>query len=79
MRHEFCYLPLRYARLLWGWPHRFIRRIKAADSYFFVVAGDGEWSEGFDTGAALKQLPPGYQGGIWTNRIDRIAPVYKKK
>jgi glycerophosphoryl diester phosphodiesterase len=78
MRHEFFYLPLRYARLLWGWPHRFIQRIQAADSYFFVVAGNGKWSEGFDTVEALKQLPPGYHGGIWTDRIDRIAPVYKK-
>jgi glycerophosphoryl diester phosphodiesterase len=77
MRNQFFYLPLKYARLLWGWPHRFIQRIKAVNSYFFVVAGNGKWSEGFDTVESLNQLPPNYQGGIWTNRIDRIAPVYK--
>jgi glycerophosphoryl diester phosphodiesterase len=79
MKNAFFYLPLKYARFLWGWPHRLIQRIKDADSYFFVVAGKGEWSEGFDTLEALKQIPANYQGGIWTNRIDRIGPVLKDK
>lgn len=78
MKNAFFCLPLKYTRFLWGWPHRFIQRIKAAHSDFFVVRGDGEWSEGFDTAASLRQLPPNYQGGIWTNRIDRIGPLFKK-
>ncbi len=78
MKNAFFYLPLRYARFLWGWPHRFIKRIKEADSYFVVVQGEGEWSEGFDTAESLRQLPSNYQGGIWTNRIDRIGPLLKE-
>jgi hypothetical protein len=27
-----------------------------------MVAGDGEWSEGFDTVKSLKQLPPAIKG-----------------
>lgn len=77
MKNAFFYLPLKYARLLWGWPHRFIGRIKTANSIFVLVAGDGIWSEGFDTVTDLKQIPPNYTGGIWTNRIDRIAPFLK--
>lgn len=76
MKNAFFYLPLKYARLLWGWPHRFIERVKKVDSLFVIVAGDGGWSEGFDTIEDLKQIPPNYAGGIWTNRIDRIAPVF---
>jgi glycerophosphoryl diester phosphodiesterase len=79
MKDTFFYLPLRYARVLWGWPHRFIRRIEAAHSYFAVVAGDGQWSEGFDSAEDLKKIPPGYKGGIWTDRIDRIAPLIEDK
>lgn len=76
MKNAFFYLPLRYARFLWGWPHRFIQRIKAAGSIFVIVAGDGAWSEGFDTVEDLQQIPKNYAGGIWTNRIDRIAPMF---
>lgn len=79
MKNSFFYLPQKYARFLWGWPHRFIKRIKNANSIFVLVAGEGEWSEWFDTAADLQELPPNYTGGIWTNRIDRIGPLIKKK
>ncbi len=77
MKNAFFYLPQKYARLLWGWPHRFIKRIKNANSIFVLVAGEGVWSEGFDTAADLKEIPTNYTGGIWTNRIDRIGPMVK--
>lgn len=74
MKNAFFYLPQKYARLLWGWPHRFIKRIKNANSIFVLVAGEGAWSEGFDTAEDLREIPPNYAGGIWTNRIDRSGP-----
>jgi glycerophosphoryl diester phosphodiesterase len=78
MRNTYIQLPKKYARVLWGWPHRFIKRVENADSLFVIVAGDGQWSEGFDTADDLSQIPDNYSGGIWTNRIDRIAPIYKE-
>jgi glycerophosphoryl diester phosphodiesterase len=36
--------------------------------------GDG-FSRGIDDADEFRQLPPGYAGGVWTNRIDRIAPL----
>lgn len=78
MRNSFFYLPQKYARLLWGWPHRFIKRMKDAGSHFILVAGEGIWSEGFDSVEELQELPPNYTGGIWINRIDRIGPFYKR-
>lgn len=77
MRGALLALPLRYAKFLWGWPHRFERRVRDAGSVFLLVAGDGAWSEGFDDAARLADLPEGYAGGIWTNRIDRVAPLLK--
>ena len=32
---------------------------------------------GFDTLEDIKRLPTNYSGGIWTNRMDRIGPLYK--
>lgn len=69
------HVPLRYARFLWGWPHRFVDRMSQANTRVIVVLGDGAWSEGFDTASALAALPEGFAGGIWTNRIDRIGPL----
>lgn len=77
MRDSFFYLPLKYARVLWGWPHRFIGRMDRVNTRFALVAGSGEWSEGFDTAEDLKLIPRGYRGGIWTNRIDRIGRLVK--
>lgn len=70
------HIPEKYAPLLWGWPNKFLNRMDAVNTRVIVVAGDGEWSEGFDTAAEIKRLPSNYTGGIWTNRIDRIAPLY---
>ncbi|WP_070001159.1 glycerophosphodiester phosphodiesterase family protein [Cellulosilyticum sp. I15G10I2] len=77
MKNTYLHLPQKYAQVLWGWPHRLIKRMDNANSLFIVVAGDGKWSEGFDNIEDLNQIPLSYTGGIWTNRIDRIGPTVK--
>lgn len=73
------HIPEEFAPILWGWPNKFIKRMDKVDTRVIVVAGDGGWSEGFDTEQDVKRLPDNYTGGIWTNRIDRIAPIIKNK
>jgi glycerophosphoryl diester phosphodiesterase len=73
------HIPEKFARLMWGWPDKFLNRMDAVDTRVIVVGGNGKWSEGFDTVDDIKQLPDEYTGGIWTNRIDRIAPLYKRE
>ncbi|MFC0469867.1 glycerophosphodiester phosphodiesterase family protein [Halalkalibacter kiskunsagensis] len=70
------HIPETIAPWLWGWPDKFVNRMEKQDTRVIVVAGDGGWSEGFDSVEDLKRLPASYSGGIWTNRIDRIAPVF---
>jgi glycerophosphoryl diester phosphodiesterase len=72
------HIPEKFASFLWGWPDKFLNRMDEADTRVILVAGDGGWSEGFDAREDLQRLPPNYSGGIWTNRIDRIAPVVKE-
>jgi len=76
-RNTEIHIPLKYAPFLWGWPNRFLDRMESVNTRVIVVQGDGKFSEGFDTVEDIKSLPPGYTGGIWTNRIDRIAPLFK--
>ncbi|KON89712.1 glycerophosphodiester phosphodiesterase [Sporosarcina globispora] len=73
------HIPESYTKLLWGWPNKFLNRMDDAGTRVIVVAGNGSWSEGFDRPEDLERLPDGYSGGIWTNRIDLIAPTYQKE
>lgn len=73
------HIPEKLAPLLWGWPYKFMDRMKQVDTRVIVVGGNGmDWSSGLDTIEDVKQLPENFSGGIWTNRIDRIGPFYKK-
>lgn len=72
-------VPEKIAPWLWGWPARFIQRMKGVDTQVILVAGSGKFSEGFDTVTSLRRIPPKYSGGIWTNRIDRTAPIVLRR
>lgn len=75
--HTQLHIPDKIAPLLWGWPNRFMERMDAQDTRVILVAGRGDVSSGFDTLEDLQRIPDGFSGGIWTNRIDRIAAAYK--
>lgn len=72
------HIPEKFASWMWGWPDKFINRLEKADTRVMIVAGDGGWSEGFDTPDDIKRLPSKYSGGVWTNRIDIIGPIFHK-
>jgi len=73
-RNRELVVPQRYGKWLWGWPNRFVARMRAAGTRVVLVRGEGDWSAGFDSPDDLAELPDGYTGGIWTNRVDVIAP-----
>ncbi|QBP43127.1 glycerophosphodiester phosphodiesterase family protein [Paenisporosarcina antarctica] len=76
-RHTEVHIPEKYAPWIWGWPDKLLNRMDAVDTRVILVAGNGNWSEGFDSEEDMKRLPTNYSGGIWTNRIDQIAPIVK--
>lgn len=79
MKHGELHIPDKVAPLLWGWPNRFLNRMDKADTRIIVVGGNGlGFSSGFDASEDIKRLPDDYTGGIWTNRIDKIAPLFRK-
>ncbi len=73
--HTQLHIPEKFAPWLWGWPHRFVQRMEKRDARVILVAGEGRFSEGFDTEEDIERLPKNYSGGVWTNRIDRVAPI----
>lgn len=75
MRNTQIHLPEVYARYLWGWPAKLVKRMDSVNTRVVLVRGHGSWSEGFDELEQLKAVPVNYTGYIWTNRIDRLAEV----
>lgn len=67
------HIPLQYAKLLWGWPNKFVDRMESINTRVVIVEGNGKWSEGFDTVESLDKIPEGYSGYVWTNRIDIVT------
>ncbi len=76
-KHTEVHIPEKYAPWIWGWPDKLANRMEAVDTRVILVAGDGNWSEGFDSEEDFNRLPTDYSGGIWTNRIDLLAPLVK--
>jgi glycerophosphoryl diester phosphodiesterase len=70
-------LPRNYAPWMWGWPDRFIARMRGVSSAVFLLGprNGAEFSTGIDTAEEFAKVPRRENLGIWTNRIDRIAPL----
>ncbi|MCQ6563485.1 glycerophosphodiester phosphodiesterase family protein [Paenibacillus mendelii] len=76
--HTELHIPEKIAPWLWGWPNRFLNRMESNNTRVIVVGGDGsDFSSGLDTPEDIERLPSNYSGGIWTNRIDKIGPLYE--
>jgi glycerophosphoryl diester phosphodiesterase len=74
-RNTMIYVPENLQWLIWGWPNRFLARMRAANSEVIVYPGIGTGARGIDTIEQFEALPQDYRGGLWTNRIERIGPL----
>ncbi|KMJ60297.1 glycerophosphodiester phosphodiesterase [Bacillus sp. LL01] len=66
------HIPEKIGPFLWGWSGKFQERMEKVDTKVIIVAGNGGFSEGFDSIADLKRIPDNFSGYIWTNRIDVV-------
>jgi glycerophosphoryl diester phosphodiesterase len=79
--HSLVLVPINAAPWLWSWPNGFLKRMARAGSVVVVLGpySSGEFSRGIDSEAEFAQLPNGFAGGIWTNRIDRIGALVRAR
>ena len=71
-------MPSNYAWAVWGWPHKFTRRMEQAGSTVILLGPldlKDVGSTGIDSLDDIKQIPEGFAGYVWTNRIELIAPI----
>ncbi len=79
-RNTILPVPISHARFVWGWPHRFTNRLKAQGTDVILL---GPWNgSGFTTGIddaeTLARVPEGFDGYIWTNRVEVIGELVRK-
>jgi glycerophosphoryl diester phosphodiesterase len=71
-------VPIDIAPFLWGWPDLFTKRLRQAGSEVILMGpylgGDG-FSTGIDDAALAARVPLGFDGVIWTDRIEAVAPM----
>lgn len=66
------HIPEKIGPFLWGWSGKFQERMDKVDTRVIIVAGDGGFSEGFDSEEDMERVPDGFSGYIWTNRIEIV-------
>ena len=72
-------VPMDYGPYLWGWPHKFTRRMAAVGTKVILWGpydGSG-FSSGIDDVQTLARVPDQFDGYIWTNRIEVIGPMLR--
>ncbi|WP_441294207.1 glycerophosphodiester phosphodiesterase family protein [Bacillus sp. FJAT-27225] len=67
------HVPEKIAPFMWGWPGKFVSRMESTGTRVVLVAGDGGFSEGFDSREDIKRIPKKFSGWVWTNRIDKVG------
>lgn len=72
-------VPISQSGWVWGWPNRFLDRMREHRIEVMLIGRvDGLSGAGFsrlDSVEELKRLPPGFDGLIWTDRIDVVGPA----
>lgn len=77
-RNTLVLVPVNYASLAWGWPHRLVSRLSDAGTDVYVTGphvGGEAGTSGIDDANLWQRIPEGFAGGVWTNRVDRIGAL----
>jgi glycerophosphoryl diester phosphodiesterase len=79
-RDTMVMVPINFAGFVWGWPNRFLQRMRDAGSDVILIGpyspGDAGTS-GIDTVEEASAVPPGFDGYVWTNEIATVAPHFR--
>lgn len=76
-RNTIVVVPQNYGRYLWGWPHRFTKRLGAVGTDVILAGpydGTGFISSINDI-EAFADIPDAFDGYIWTDRVELIGPL----
>lgn len=74
-------VPINLRWAVWGWPNRFLARMKDAGTDVLLVGpvGSNETSSGLIKAEQLGAVPPGFGGTIWTDAIEVVGPAWRAR
>lgn len=81
-RNTIVVVPSNLTWAVWGWPHKFTRRMEEAGSTVILLgpmSAGNIGSAGIDSVDQLDAIPDAFAGYVWTNRIELIGPELKKR
>jgi glycerophosphoryl diester phosphodiesterase len=80
-RNTLLVLPVNIAPFVWGFPHRLTARLAEHGTDVILIGpyDGGGFSVGIDDEEMLAQVPNGFDGYVWTNRIEEIGPLMAER
>ncbi len=80
-RHGFIGVPVNARWAFWGWPNRFLQRMRDADVEVIVAGpmGNKNGDPGLTDPAQLNAVPQQYNGRLFTDDVERIGPAVLKR
>ena len=74
-KNSYVPVPSNLRHFIWGWPHRFEKRLNAVGSRSMLLGPyEGTGSVGLDEIEQLRVIPKDYRGIVFTNKIEVIGP-----
>lgn len=82
-RNGTLFVPASLRHLLWGWPNRFLARMKTSNTQVVMIGSVPSFRPvtflRLDDPQQLQAIPDGFDGAIWTDRIELIGPEAAKR
>lgn len=80
-RETLLVLPINIAPFVWGYPHRLTARLAEHGTSVILIGpySGGDFSSGIDDDETLARVPNGFDGYVWTNRIEEIGPMMAER
>ena len=81
-RNRSILVPVSHAHYLWGWPHKFTARMKAAGSDVMLagpLGGNRAGAGGINTIETAARIPANFDGFVWTDRVEEITPFLQNR
>lgn len=73
-KNSYVPVPSNFRYFIWGWPHRFEKRLNAVGSRSMLLGPyEGVGSVGLDEVEQLRVIPKDYKGIVFTNKIEVIG------
>lgn len=82
-RNRIVFVPTNYGWVAWGWPNRFLQRMRAVNTEVVLVAPLNRRERagvgGIDDAETFASIPRGWRGGVATDRIEVIGPLAEEQ